>query len=59
MKSSNTGDFEIKTRVLSAEYIADSIIRIAEKADLDGIVIGNIGRSVISEVRTIDSVSRA
>lgn len=51
-------DFEIKTRLLGANHISDTIIRVAEKEKVDLIVIGNIGRSGMSKIRTLGSVSR-
>lgn len=55
----NVSDFEIRTRVLAADHTADSIIRIAEKEKVDLIVIGNVGRSGMSKIRTLGSVSRS
>lgn len=52
-------DFEIKTRVLAADHIADTVIRVAEKEKVDLIVIGNVGRSGMSKIRTLGSVSRS
>ncbi len=55
----NANDFEIRTRVLAAAHVADTIIRIAEKEKVDLIVIGNVGRSGMSKIRTLGSVSRS
>jgi nucleotide-binding universal stress UspA family protein len=52
-------DFEIKTRILAAAHIADTIIAVAEKEKADLIVIGNIGRFGMSKIRTLGSVSRS
>ncbi len=51
-------DFEIKTKVLVG-HISDTIIGFAKKEKVDLIVIGNVGRSGISKVRTLGSVSRS
>ncbi len=51
-------DFEIKTKVLSG-HISDTIIDVAKKENVDLIVIGNVGRSGISRLRTLGSVSRS
>lgn len=51
-------DFEIKTKVLSG-HISDTIIEFARKEKVDMIVIGNVGRSGISKIRTLGSVSRS
>jgi nucleotide-binding universal stress UspA family protein len=50
-------DFEIKTEVLSG-HISDTIIEFARKEKVDLIVIGNVGRSGISKIKTLGSVSR-
>ena len=52
------GDFEIKTKVL-AGHISDTIIEFARKEKVDLIVIGNVGRSGMSKIRTLGSVSRS
>ena len=49
---------EIATRVLAADNISDTITKIAEKEGVDLIVIGNVGRSGMSRLRTLGSVSR-
>jgi nucleotide-binding universal stress UspA family protein len=49
---------EIETRVMAADNISDTIIKIAEKEGVDLIVIGNVGRSGMSRLRTLGSVSR-
>jgi nucleotide-binding universal stress UspA family protein len=51
------GDFEIKTKVL-AGHISDTIIEFARKEKVDLIVMGNVGRSGMSKIRTLGSVSR-
>lgn len=51
-------DFEIKTKVLSGR-ISDTIIEFAKKEKVDLIVIGNVGRSGMSKIRTLGSVSRS
>jgi nucleotide-binding universal stress UspA family protein len=51
-------DFEIKTKVL-AGHISNTIIEFAKKENVDLIVIGNVGRSGISRIRTLGSVSRS
>lgn len=53
-----TSDFEIRTKVL-AGHISDTIIGFAEKEKVDLIVIGNVGRSGISKIRALGSVSRS
>jgi nucleotide-binding universal stress UspA family protein len=44
--------------VLAADKVSDTIIRIAEKEHVDLIVIGNVGRSGISKLKSLGSVSR-
>ncbi len=51
-------DIEIKTKVL-AGHVSDTIIDFARKEKVDIIVIGNVGRSGLSKVRTLGSVSRS
>lgn len=53
----NTG-FEIRTKLL-AGHISNSIIDFAAKEKVDLIVIGNVGRSGISKIKTLGSVSRS
>jgi nucleotide-binding universal stress UspA family protein len=53
-----SSDFEIKTKVLSG-HVSDTIIEFAKKEKVDLIVIGNVGRSGISRLRTLGSVSRS
>ena len=50
--------FEIVTKLL-AGHISNTIIDFAEKEKADLIVIGNVGRSGISRIRTLGSVSRS
>ncbi len=49
---------EIRTKLL-AGHISNSIIDFAAKYEVDLIVIGNVGRSGISKIRTLGSVSRS
>ena len=49
---------EIETQVLLSNHISETITKIAEKENIDLIVIGNVGRSGISRIRTLGSVSR-
>lgn len=51
-------DVEIKTKILSG-HISGTIIEFANKEKVDLIVIGNVGRSGISKIRTLGSVSRS
>jgi nucleotide-binding universal stress UspA family protein len=51
-------DFEIKTKVL-AGHVSNTIIEFASKENVDLIVIGNVGRSGISRIRMLGSVSRS
>ena len=51
-------DFEITTKVL-AGHISETVVHFAKKEDVDLIVIGNVGRSGISKIRTLGSVSRS
>jgi nucleotide-binding universal stress UspA family protein len=51
-------DFEIKTKIL-AGHVSDTITEFARKEKVDIIVIGNVGRSGLSKVRTMGSVSRS
>jgi nucleotide-binding universal stress UspA family protein len=53
-----TTGFEIKTKLLTV-HISNSIIDFAGKEKVDLIVIGNVGRSGISKIRTLGSVSRS
>jgi nucleotide-binding universal stress UspA family protein len=49
---------EIKTKIL-AGHISDTIIDFAAKEEVDLIVIGNVGRTGISKIKTLGSVSRS
>jgi nucleotide-binding universal stress UspA family protein len=49
---------EIRTKLL-AGHISNSIIDFAVKEKIDLIVIGNVGRSGMSKIRTLGSVSRS
>lgn len=49
---------EIKTKLLIG-HISNTIIDFAAKENVDLIVIGNVGRSGISKIRTLGSVSRS
>lgn len=51
-------DFEIRIIILAAGHISDTIINVAMKEGADLIVIGNVGRSGVSKLRTLGSVSR-
>lgn len=51
-------DFEIKTKIL-AGHVSLTIIDFAKKEKVDLIVIGNLGRSGLSRIRTLGSVSRS
>lgn len=53
-----TTGFEITTKLLTG-HISNSIIDFAAKEKVDLIVIGNVGRSGISKIRTLGSVSRS
>lgn len=52
-------DVDIITRVLAADHVSDTIIKVAEKEKIDLIVIGNVGRSGMSKIRVLGSVSRS
>ena len=49
---------EIRTKVL-AGHISDTIIDFAAKEEVDLIVIGNVGRTGISKIKMLGSVSRS
>jgi len=49
---------EIETRLLIG-HISNTIIDFAAKENIDLIVIGNVGRSGISKLKTLGSVSRS
>jgi nucleotide-binding universal stress UspA family protein len=53
-----TTDFEITTKLLTG-HISNSIIDFAAKEKAELIVMGSVGRSGISRVRTLGSVSRS
>lgn len=53
-----SSDFEIETKVL-AGHVSDTIIEFSRKEKVDMIVIGNVGRSGLSKVKTLGSVSRS
>ena len=53
-----TAGLEIKTKLLTG-HISNAIIDFAAKEKVDLIVIGNVGRSGISKIRTLGSVSRS
>jgi nucleotide-binding universal stress UspA family protein len=53
-----TTGFEIRTKLLTG-HISNSVIDFAAKENVDLIVIGNVGRSGISKIRTLGSVSRS
>jgi len=50
--------YEIEIKVLSGQ-VSNTIIEFAQKENIDLIVIGNVGRSGISKIKTLGSVSRA
>jgi nucleotide-binding universal stress UspA family protein len=49
---------EIRTKLLTG-HISNTIIDFAAKEKVDLIVIGNVGRSGISKIKTLGSVSRS
>jgi nucleotide-binding universal stress UspA family protein len=49
---------EIRTKLM-AGHISNSIIDFAVKEKIDLIIIGNVGRSGMSKIRTLGSVSRS
>jgi nucleotide-binding universal stress UspA family protein len=53
-----TLDFEIEVEV-SAGHVSGTILEFAKQQKIDLIVIGNVGRSGLSKIRTLGSVSRA
>lgn len=53
-----TAGLEIKTKLLTG-HISNVIIDFAAKEKVDLIVIGNVGRSGISKIRMLGSVSRS
>ena len=53
-----TAGLEIRTKLLTGN-ISNAIIDFAAKEKVDLIVIGNVGRSGISKIRTLGSVSRS
>ena len=53
-----TAGLEITTKLLTG-HISNAIIDFAAKEKVDLIVIGNVGRSGISKIRTLGSVSRS
>ena len=53
-----TAGLEIRTKLLTG-HISNAIIDFAAKEKVDLIVIGNVGRSGISKLRTLGSVSRS
>lgn len=53
-----TAGLEIRTQLLTG-HISNAIIDFAAKEKVDLIVIGNVGRSGISKIRTLGSVSRS
>jgi nucleotide-binding universal stress UspA family protein len=57
-KIKKTMGLEIKTKLLTGD-ISSTIIDFAEKEKVDLIVIGNVGRSGISKIKTLGSVSRS
>ncbi len=57
-KIKKTVGLEIKTKLLTG-HISNTIIDFAAKEKVDLIVIGNVGRSGISKIRALGSVSRS
>ncbi len=53
-----TAGLEIRTKLLTG-HISNTIIDFAAKEKIDLIIIGNVGRSGISKIRTLGSVSRS
>jgi nucleotide-binding universal stress UspA family protein len=53
-----SSDFEITTKIMRG-HVSDTIIEYAKKENAELIVIGNTGRSGISRLRTLGSVSRS
>jgi nucleotide-binding universal stress UspA family protein len=51
-------DFEILVKV-STGHVSDEIIEFAKQEGIDLIVIGNVGQTGISKLKTLGSVSRA
>lgn len=57
-ETKKTAGLEIRTKLLTG-HISNAIIDFAAKEKVDLIVIGNVGRSGISKIRTLGSVSRS
>jgi nucleotide-binding universal stress UspA family protein len=57
IEKKTTGNFEIRTEVLVG-HISNSIIDFAAREGIELIVIGSIGLSGISRIKTLGSVSR-
>ncbi len=58
-KKYETSDIKIKTMIIGESgSVADNIISFADKENANIIVIGNIGLSGISKIKTLGSVSR-
>ena len=53
-----TAGLEIRTKLLTG-HISNTIIDFEAKEKIDLIIIGNVGRSGISKIRTLGSVSRS
>jgi nucleotide-binding universal stress UspA family protein len=53
-----TAGLEISTKLLTG-HISNTIIDFAAKEKVDLIIIGNVGRSGISKMKTLGSVSRS
>jgi len=52
-----TLNFEIEVKV-SAGHVSETILEFAKQEKVDLIIIGNVGRSGLSKLRTLGSVSR-
>jgi nucleotide-binding universal stress UspA family protein len=53
-----TAGLEIRTKILTG-HISNTIIDFAAKEKVNLIVIGNVGRSGISKIKTLGSLSRS
>lgn len=59
IETSPNGKATVRTIVLIRDSIADEICSLAKKEKADLIVIGNVGLSGLSKLKTLGSVSRA
>jgi nucleotide-binding universal stress UspA family protein len=53
------GKAKVGTIVLIGDSVSGKILELAEKDNVDLIIIGNVGLSGISKLKTLGSVSRA